>query len=522
MWLWAPSDLVAPDEPETAPSTVAPETTPPAPPTDDATDDGSSEPAPDDGTETTEPAEEPPAEEPPPTTPTIVVEPVAEPQNDAPPPEAAPATPPEDTPPPEPTGPVFTPGVQMFLRAEGRINPDFNGADNTPPDVAAVLERARLQLGATWGPVGGFVQLQDARSWGFEGSTTANEANTDLHQGWLELSGAMDARGLSGSVRAGRQEIAWGSQRIIGSLLWAPPARSFDAVRLQGKAGKLGADLFLSLMAPPSTFGVEDPLRPDLPPTTVQSRGDQLGAAMVSYAAHEAFAVEAMVLADFADASPAAPARERRILDFGGRVFGKPVAGLSYEAEGHGQAGEDGGLDHRAWAWTANAAYVHQGERIQPGAKLGYSMASGSSCAAAPGTGCGTTVDRDFFNFYPTNHIHYGLVDLLGWRNMRDLEVAGTLGVAWMNAAVSYHFFQLHEETGRWRNAGGGLVGAGWDPTNTEHGLGHELDVVVTMKPWKPLMIQPGYGVFIPTGAGETLAGPSAQHFAYLWLVATF
>ncbi len=423
----------------------------------------------------------------------------------------------------EPEGPTFTPGVQMFLRVEGRINPDFDLSDNTPPDQVRVLERARLQLRGTWGPVSAFVQAQDARAWGFEGSTVSNEGNLDLHQGWIDVGGASSSGTRSGSIRAGRQEIAWGSQRMIGSLLWAPAARSFDAVRLRGKAGPVAADLFVSMLAPPSTFEVEDPLRPSEPPMTVQSRGNQLAAGMLSYAALPAFNVEVMTMADFADASPAAPARERRILDFGGRVWGTPVEGLSYEAEGHGQVGREGATDHRAWAWTANAKYVHDGERVDPGVKVGYSMASGSTCTADPSTGgCGAAVDRDFFNFYPTNHIHYGLVDLLGWRNVRDLEVTGTLGVAWMQAALGYHYFQLHESAGRWRNAGGGLVGAGWDPSNTEHGLGHELDFVVTMKPWKVLMIQPGYGVFIPTGAGKTLGGSSPQQFLYLWLVATF
>lgn len=443
----------------------------------------------------------------------------------APPPEAEASpvpAPPEEATEPEPSGPKWSPGAQMFLRSEGRINPDFDSADNTAPDQVRVLERARLQLGATWGPVGVLVQAQDARTWGFEGSTISNEANTDLHQGWLELAGAR-GDSLGGSIRAGRQEIVWGTQRMIGALPWAATARSFDALRLQGNAGSWSADVFLAVLATPSTFSVPVPMRPDLPPDTVQSRGQQLAAAKLAYAALPAINVEAMAITDFADASVAAPTRDRRILDFGARVWGKPWGGLSYEAEGHGQAGQDGDAAHRAWAWAGHVAYQHAGKKVKPGGKLGYAMASGSTCTTDPASGgCGSETSNDFFNFYPTNHIHYGLVDLLGWRNMRNLEVATNLEVGWFSASLNYHYFQLHKAAGRWRNVGGALVGAGWDPANTDNDLGHEIDLVMNIKPWKPLMIQPGYGVFVPTGAGKLLGGSNTQQFAYLWLVATF
>lgn len=442
---------------------------------------------------------------------------------------AAPSPASEPTPvpaPPKPGKPELSPGAQVFLRSEGRINPDFDASDGTPPDVVQVLERVRLQLGAKWGPVAALVQAQDARSWGFEASTTTNQANIDLHQGWLEVGGSSDARKLSGSLRVGRQEINWGSQRLIGALSWAPPARAFDAIALHGAIDRWTADAFVALMAPPSTFEVPVPTRPDLPPETVQTRGDQLVGGMLGFAAHEAMSVEAVALADFADASVSAPTRERRILDFGARVWGNPHGGLHYEAEGHGQAGRDGAVDHRAWAWVASASYVHDAGRVKPGGKLGYAMASGSRCSGprAPGTsdGCAAGIDRDFFNFYPTNHIYYGLVDLLGWRNMRDLELGTSLALEWLSASVTYHYLQLQQPRGRWRDAGGALVGRGWEVTNPDHELGHELDVVASLTPWKPLMVQPGYGVFLPTGAGRTLAGSSAQHLVYLWIVATF
>ena len=135
---------------------------------------------------------------------------------------------------------------------------------------------------------------------------------------------------------------------------------------------------------------------------------------------------------------------------------------------------------------------------------------------------CGGSKSTEFFNFYPTNHVHYGIMDLFGWRNLRDLEAGFNFVPAKpLQFVATYHFFQLHQASGRWSNAGGANVGIGWDPNNTENNLGHEIDAVLTYRPWEPLMFRPGYGVFLPTGAGSTLGGPHAQHFAYLWLVFT-
>ena len=155
---------------------------------------------------------------------------------------------------------------------------------------------------------------------------------------------------------------------MIGSFLWAPIARSFDALRLQGTAGRWRADAFVAMLAPPGTFTVGEP------PRSVQTRGDQLAAGLVSFAAHDAFNIEAMVMADIAAASMAAPTRDRRVYDFGGRLWGSPLGGLRYEAEGHGQAGRNEGLNHRAWAWAARNSWKKCGSgRPSPAARLSNS-----------------------------------------------------------------------------------------------------------------------------------------------------
>ncbi|MGH1342545.1 MAG: alginate export family protein [Nannocystales bacterium] len=413
--------------------------------------------------------------------------------------------------------PEFSPGVQVFLRGQGRVNPDFGAG--SAPDTGTVLQRARVQLGARWGPLKAFAQVQDARTWGFEASTVSNEANTDLHQGFLEIGGETESQTTSGYLRAGRQEVVWGKQRMIGSLLWLPGARSFDAVRAVGKASIVELDMFVALLAPRRTVA-DDSVDP---PQSESSSGAQLAAAKLALSIHEAVNVEGMSLAVFEDGRDGDVGFERRLVDFGGRVWGTPFAGLTYDVEAHGQTGRVRDQDHRAWAWAASLGYMHGEHRVKPGGHLGYAMASGHRCSGDTDV-CANADSNDFYNFFPTNHIHYGIADQMNWSNMRDLEVAAKLGFdKLLTGVLAYHYLQLQEPTGRWTNAGGGLVGSGWDPANTGRGLGHEFDAFVTLKPWAPyLMVQPGYALFLPVDAGVRLAGNIPQHFAFVWLVGTF
>jgi hypothetical protein len=85
------------------------------------------------------------------------------------------------------------------------------------------------------------VQLQDVREWGADPNTMAVQApGLDLHQGWIELGHEAQA---NLSVRVGRQELAYGGERLIGAVNWAQQGRSFNGVRLRARpAGAVAVD----------------------------------------------------------------------------------------------------------------------------------------------------------------------------------------------------------------------------------------------------------------------------------------
>jgi hypothetical protein len=407
----------------------------------------------------------------------------------------------------------FAPGVMVWLRGQARHAPDYT---REGPAAVDALSRIRLQAELGWRAWSVFAQAQDHRAFGSRGESTASGA-VGFHQGFVRL-GAERPGKMSGFVRVGRQEIAWGRHRLLGTWPWAPQGRSFDAVQAQGQIGFVGLELMYAMMERPRTFTVEDEAAGTS--ASVHTRGAHLGGARLSVTPHRAFGAELMALVDLAAASPDALDRDRKLADIGGRVWGEPLDGVTYDVEAHGQLGSVDGLSHRAWAGASTLRARAPIDPVAPGLQLGYAIASGHACTGDAGAACAPEVHRDFFNFYPTNHPHYGILDQLGWSNMRDAE-AGVFvrHEAGFEASATWHIFQLHDPRGRWRDSGGNLVGTGWDPDGAGATLGQEIDVLLTAELWAPVWLQPGYGVFLPMGAAARLAGPDPQHFVFLWVV---
>ena len=424
---------------------------------------------------------------------------------------------------------TLTPSVEFNLRTQGRTNERF---DPAPGDRSLdIFQRSRLGLNAAYGDhVGVFIQGQDVRSWGFESSTIANMANTDLHQGFLYLQGSK--RGASGVITVGRQELNVGSGRLIANRNWVPVAQSFDALRLQGQVGRWSADAGLMLLRGPGAFTIAHPSGDPTLAETVQSSGTFSGYFQLGLDLGASIAVEALGIGLRERPSPAAPTASRDLVNGGLRVYGEPLPGLSYDLEGYAQGGRNLGLGHRAFAAFATLHYALK-VRARPTFTLRYNYASGESCEGGPNVGCGNEQSREFYRFYGARHPFYGILDRVANSNLRNLEVGGSLqgltkhdadgeGFDRLMGSLSYNFIQLDKPTGAWKSAPDPLVGAGWDPTNTSRNLGHEFDLILSYRPLGKLTVQPGYGLFIPLEAAQRIAGPATQHFAYLLLVAIF
>jgi hypothetical protein len=96
--------------------------------------------------------------------------------------------------------------------------------DSTDGHAFFVSQRIRLNLGYTDSLVQTFLSIQDTRVWG-DRTITSPEASFGLAEGWVQLHLAPNW-----FIKAGRQELSFGDQRLIGPAQWRQAARSHDVL----------------------------------------------------------------------------------------------------------------------------------------------------------------------------------------------------------------------------------------------------------------------------------------------------
>lgn len=397
------------------------------------------------------------------------------------------------------------------LSAEARFRPEWrDNADLDPgldDDRRFALMRLRLGLLLGYGPWKIFAQAQDARVAGEEASTGSNEQNLDLHQGWAEVSSLAGGRL---ALTFGRQEWKYGEERLIGAFGWDNIGRSFDGFRGRVSGKRYFID---ALAARVSSLPRSEDL--SLPAPDPNGRSDTSGSDLYGIYAHLAprdvseYEPYLLVFNDqtFATGETGAPGQST-VNAFGGRVkerWGRWDATV----EGVYETGDWRGDDLRAWAAGGVAGYSF-GDTWKLRAFAGYDFATGDE---NPADG-----DREeFFNFFPTNHMHYGYADYEGWRNLRSPYG----GVSWTHGkhylVGKYHRFLLEEEAGPWKDAAGNVLG--FDPTGSAGShVGGEWEVVYRCALFENTSLETGYSLFEAGRFARLTRGNNPAHWAYVML----
>src|SRR5439155_15045758 len=134
-------------------------------------------------------------------------------------------------------------------------------------DPWAIMERARVGLGAERGALKAKVTFQDARVWGSTPPTAMfhNDAfgSTGLYEAFIEIHTTNPTPPVTeGStaktpqyVRVGRQAIVWDGGHLIGNADFSPVARTFDAVRAHAGWRSLDFEAFAALTDVPRPIG---------------------------------------------------------------------------------------------------------------------------------------------------------------------------------------------------------------------------------------------------------------------------
>lgn len=155
------------------------------------------------------------------------------------------------------------------LKGQIQLRSEIDGRDfaNETHALSFTSLRTRLGVEKTFNEkVQLFVQFQDSRVFGEERNTLAAIDNVDLHQAYLKLMRPFD---LDINVQAGRFDVAYGTERFIGSVGWHYIGRSFDGVRFEIAPSSFPIEVFaLTLNESNSYIGNANPAiypLPDVP-----------------------------------------------------------------------------------------------------------------------------------------------------------------------------------------------------------------------------------------------------------------
>ena len=403
-------------------------------------------------------------------------------------------------------------GMPRWFRINGeyRLRLEGIGGGAFRPATTDAFVLGRLRLNTTFIPTSWMklqLQAQDAQV-GAKNAPKPDappfEDTFDLRQAYVEFG---NVEGGRFALRAGRQELVFGEQRLVGHLNWTNTARSFDAIRASYRSQDYRIDAFAASVV-----------------NLREGEFDKRADANNFHGAYAAFntIVPKAVVEPYVFWRVARVARSETgtigKLDFktvGFRWTGKLPANFDYGTEIVEQTGSLGSDDVQAWAGHWVAGHTMPKVRFTPRLVAEYNYASGD---ANPTDGQRGTFDQ----LYPTGHDKYGLADQVGWRNLHDVRSGIELKASpKLSLSGFYHSWWLADTHDGLYNAAGALVARVASGTAGRH-IGHEADFQATFALNNLIQIGGEYAhVFPGTFLKNTTPG-KAYDFSYVMVTYLF
>jgi len=387
------------------------------------------------------------------------------------------------------------------IRSEAKNNADFNKTSSDRVDFTT----SRIQLSTTvkqgddWTF---FFQPQFVRIWGQNDivptSTTANtstqtsgglhDSNLTVHQAYLDFKLAGDS-----TLTAGRQEISYGDQLLLGAVGWSNIGRSFDAARAHVALG---------------AYGKLDVFKAELVDANVTSRTDgdySLNGLYYMHSLGEYVKSFDLYYFNKADHRTSNGTPSENINTYGARLKSK-VADFDYRVEYSAQSG-------RIPTGTAK-----KNSESQYDVELGYSLAPLKTRLAVE-----MFNSSEFFDqLYPTAHKWLGFADQFARRNISGYAAHLSL---WptdeLSFLVDYHMFKRTKTTsGAYKFNASTPYGT----TGTEKDIASEIDVTLNYKLRENLRLSALYATVAPGKylKAQSAAQKDATSYTYLEIQASF
>lgn len=427
---------------------------------------------------------------------------------------------------------------KLTISGDLRVRPEFrtnNSFGTGQANSFFVQQWARLGLNYSISPdVTFFFQPQYSKNWGTGGgpADAVSTAGTVFARQSFMLVRNFLVPNLT--IKAGRQLVVWGNHRMFGHFDWNNVGWSHDGLTANYKLSKsttiqvgwLRTDEGNcgSVTAGGCSGGASSQAT-GIDGNIVYVRAPMKVAGVVlepTYIWHDGGTGGNMN-------APRPGNQDRHTL--GGRAVKKFAAGgarVDLTLEGYYQFGKIGmggdaqaggrDMDIEAFAFHVDGG-VTLPVPMQPRLSAEFNTASGNK-------GGDDNKWRSFDQLFPTNHIHFGYMDRMAWKNMNHMAFGIQMRPqAQSHFEVTGHIFSKQESADNWYGAAqtvAPLGAAAMHGGSTE--LGEEVDVVYThfFTPGNHVAWQIGGGVFLPGQAVDNAAGGNAaeQSWGYtqLWV----
>lgn len=325
----------------------------------------------------------------------------------------------------------------------------------------------------------------------------------DLQQGYLEITRPTD--GGRTRLLLGRQELAFGKQRLVSNLPWANSQRAWDTARVVVERGDWRYDAFFGRLAVSDKYELND-----------WQGGHSLWGLYGSGAVGAAEDDLELYYVGFDGDDPVVvngTAGEDRRHTVGARFSGTRGRD-DFDLEGAYQFGDLGDADVSAWFLAVDLARSWKEAPYSPRLFLRFDYASGDDRFGDDEVGT-------FNQLYPLGHAYFGYMDFVGRQNVIDLHPGVRIQpTGRLSLRSELHLFRRASDADGLYNAGGGLLRAVGGADATE--IGQELDVVATYQLNAQTALELGLSRFIAGDFLEQTGSAEDVDWLYAQLLITF
>ncbi len=370
------------------------------------------------------------------------------------------------------------------------VNEKYYGANPKTGSSDDSYMLTRIRIGFTYDLTDSLelrASLQDSRvfGWSFDNSdwyskefgmvNNPQQDNTEFYETYLRY------HDEHYEVKAGRQKIAYGDNRVFGPGEWKNAGKwVWDALKASYKDGENFIDLFYggTMLHDPDELSTE------------HRHGYTGGGLYGHYALGKSGAFEPIAAYKLNDeANDMYNKLESYYLGF--RLYDEDFHGFFYDTTYIKALGEYTKTDGTTVDIDAQGYHLEGGYRFKP-QKLkigvGYTYASGDDP---------TTPERETFDgVFGASDKYYGRLNLFSWSNLKDYELFAIYkGLPKTDIKLEYHKFYADEPTNKWKSY------TIKDIKSDEYG--DEIDLVAVYKYDKVLSLQLGFSYFT---AGDYIA----------------